>query len=421
MHTTLEKFPACKLATARAELAKSYAKLARSAQRAGQQAPEAPVLTVTREYLESKCRDHGRTWEGTGPCPAQRPFTGPCLVTRVTLMDLELVAPRPILAGWEFLAVIEPLPTGNLIRKVPSAEVADGELERWRTGALACDHCGTTRRRSETFIVRGSDGAYKQVGRQCLTAFTGGESAAAILCAIGWPEMLRAIGDGEGGGEGAADPVYVPEEFLAWCAAASRLDGFVTRTAARAQEKRATSDIIAFLLGPEPSHAQLRQEWKVGRERLAPTESDVQRGKDALAWARTRDGRSDYEYNLGLVAALEVVSDGKHLGLLASAIAAYERALGETSKRAGRAPSTHVGTPGDKVEITATVERAIPFGDFGQSIVTYRDDDGRAYVWRTAALHGQVGAKVRIAGKVKAHSEFRGELQTELTRCKVMP
>jgi hypothetical protein len=248
-----------------------------------------------------------------------------------------------------------------------------------------------------------------------------------IVAQLGWPEVVRRIADadGESAGWGSAPLVFDLVEFLSWCAAASRIDGFVTKKQAQDSAahdalgagRRSTADLVAWLLDDEP-RGEARGEWHKERERIMPTVADVERAEMVLAWARSRDGRSDYEQNLRLVAAQATLVP-KHAGILASAVVSYERAVGETNKRAARAPSEHYGEVGQRVELEVTVEGAIPIENkWGTAaIVTYRDVEGRAFLWRTGARHGAVGTLVRLRGSIKRHSEFRGEKQTELTRC----
>jgi len=440
--TTFKAFPAGRVEAARDELAKAQRRLERAAVRAGQDAPAAPaapVLTVVREYVLSRCASYsgcGREWEGVGPCPSGR-TCGP--VKRRALVDLELQAPPARLAGWDFLAVVEPLTGGNLIRQVPGAEVAEGELAAWRMGPIACDHCKAARHRKETFILRGEGvevpagmvraRVYKQVGRQCLAAFLGGRSAADIVARLGWDAIVRGAGgeeeeEGFGGGRGALD-LYDPAEFLAWCCAVARLDGFVTRKmASEASDagggRRATSSEVEWMLGPAPT-GDSRPDWVAARERLAPTEGDQTRAAATLAWARALPGRGDYEQSLRLVASQEACQP-KHAGILASAVPAYERELGFAVKRAARGPGEHYGAVGERYELTLTVEKVVPIegGQWGPAVIaTMRDAAGRCFIWRTTSSPGAVGTTLALKGTVKKHSEFRGEKQTELTRCRV--
>jgi hypothetical protein len=57
---------------------------------------------------------------------------------------------------------------------------------------------------------------------------------------------------------------------------------------------RSTADLVSWLLDEVP-HGEAGAEWRNERERLMPTLADVKRAETVLAWARARDGRSDYE------------------------------------------------------------------------------------------------------------------------------
>lgn len=423
-NVTIEGFPARRLDVARAAVAKSHAGLVRSAARTGQVAPAAPVINVLREYVKSRCTEcHDITVGFTGRlCQTPR-----CLgyVVACSFVDLEVVAERPTLAGWDFLAVVEPLVGGNLIRQVPGADVADGELVPWRTGEIACDHCETRRRRSETFVVRadGSDpavpaGTYKQVGRQCLGAFLGGKSAATIIASLGLEALIREAGDGEGGGW-SGPGVYDPAEFLAWTASSVRVGGWISKKAAG--DRQATADHVKYLLTP-PFGGDGRAAWEKARENFKPTDEDRARGAAALEWAKLLSDASDYERNLRLVAQQPAL-EPSHAGILASAVAAHARVLGEEVRRkaAAASPSKHVGEVKSKVAATVTVERVSSFEtQYGELFVhTFRDADGNALVWKTGKSVGAAGDVLALTGTVKAHTEFRGEQQTELTRCKI--
>ena len=54
------------------------------------------------------------------------------------------------------------------MRSVPGVE-----LDGWRPEVSECDHCGTTRRRSATYLVEHEDGSRKQVGSSCMADFLG--------------------------------------------------------------------------------------------------------------------------------------------------------------------------------------------------------------------------------------------------------
>jgi hypothetical protein len=445
--TTIEKFPAYRLDEARQALEKAHARIVRVATRTGQIAPATPELVVLAEHVESRCHDCKTTIEGFPPeshlCRGTRvdTITDRVWTTR-RLVDLELIAARPVLAGWDFLAVIEPLEGGNLLRQVPGAVITEGELTPWRQGQICCDHCGTTRRRTETFVVRadGSDtaipaGTYKQVGRNCLEAFLGGKSPATIVAQLSWPDVIRTAGeDGEGGwGGGSAASVFQPEIFLTQTAACIRLDGWVSRSQARADADdfgtgrlvQSTADQVCHLLIP-PFGGDRRGDWKRECERCRPIDADVARGTASLAWARALVPTSDYEHNLALVAQQAIVQPA-HAGILASAVAAHGRILEREIEhhhktRTGARPSQHVGEVGQRLDLELEVQRVTTKDtDYGVlHIISMRDQAGNLIVWMTGSTTATPGDRLSVRGTVKKHNEYNGEQQTVLTRCRAV-
>lgn len=88
-----------------------------------------------------------------------------------------------------------------------------------------------------------------------------------------------------------------------------------------------------------------------------------------------------------------------------------------------KAGSGHVGTVGEKIAFTATVEGVHSFdGNYGTTfVVRFRDDKGNLLVWFASNPPDCVekDAKVTVTGTVKAHDERDNEKQTLVTRCKV--
>lgn len=71
--------------------------------------------------------------------------------------DVTLMSPEPPKAnGWEFVAALTHVEgVGAVLRVVPGAQVAEGELAKYREASPDnCDHCQAVRRRNDTFILR---------------------------------------------------------------------------------------------------------------------------------------------------------------------------------------------------------------------------------------------------------------------------
>lgn len=117
-----------------------------------------------------------------------------------------------------------------------------------------------------------------------------------------------------------------------------------------------------------------------------------------------------------------------HAGILASAVSAHARVLGREveqrmrEERSAAQPSSHVGQVGERVDLALVVERVIETASqYGAlRIVSMRDAANSLVVWKTgsgSSADMKPGAELKIRGTVKRHGEFRGEKQTELTRC----
>lgn len=380
----INDFPRYRVAAAREQVAKAHARLVRASKKIGQIPPTAPQIVVTGERLETRCV----------ACPGE---AGKAMQRLV--VDLEVIIERPCLGGWEFLAVVEPLDGGNLIRQVPGAIVADGELGMWRQGAIVCDCCGVSRKRRETFIVR-QGATYKQVGRNCLEVFLPGACTAAIAAAFTWEQVIRATGEDDEQDWGHKATVVDSTEFLARVVCIIRQKGWVSGAEARNSSKRSTAD-EAFYASAQPDR------------------TDIARAQISLDWARNLVATNDYERNLVLVAhQQDITSD--HAGILASALVAYDRA---TSCIELPTNSQHVGKIGQRVDLDLVVDRVVEMAsDYGPlRILAMHDATGNKFVWKTgrAGSGGKAGDRVKLRGTIKEHNEFRGTAQTILARCVV--
>jgi hypothetical protein len=435
--TLIENFPAGKLPEARAALAAVHTRLVKAASKAGAATPDAPVLNVVAERTVARCTSCRQLAPvtklgdgGVGMCGLDTPETALCLgmVVGHKVVDLEISIGRPALAGWEFLAVIEPMTNGNLVKRVPGSDTAF-DLTSFRTGdAFSCDHCNTVRNRTETFVVKadGTDilvdaGTVKKVGRNCLEVFLGGKSASAILARLGFADLVRSVADsdGEGGGGRPAPPTYAPLEVLEWTVSVVKADGWVSKKVASETDKEATATTVAYLLTPPWSFKEYN-DWKTSRDKLRPTDDDKVKAAAVMSWTLALEGKSDYEYSLKLLASEEVVTTSK-FGFLCSAVAGYERHLGfEVARRKVATTSKHVGTVGEKLVVTVTVEKVIDLE--GQYGVTHLhkmvDEAGNVVTWKASNERLDVGKTLTLLGTVKSHGEFKGVAETVLTRCK---
>lgn len=340
------------------------------------------------------------------------------------VIPLTLTSGAALTYGWSFIARIDHIGDDCMIFAAPGEEVPAAYRTR-----CACDHCHTARRRAQTYIVRAPaagcpttgtpGGTYRQIGRNCLGAYIGEQTAAyimaqaALLCEI---EALTVSGEeDEGGGGGGGryagcDPVTV----VALAVALYTQDGgYISRSAAENSGLASHASEIRRQLFDR----NLRED-----KRIRPTAEQVDAARASLAWAAALpESSSDYLYNLrtlGTLAADVECWPTKAIGLGASIYAAHRRAIGEEVRRARLAAlpaSTYLGEVGGKItDIPATVTRthvldgqydAITLICFTAVIGDARHD----LIWFASnAPEGWVaGAEVRLDAKVKRHEADR--------------
>jgi hypothetical protein len=379
-----------------------------------------PPLCRWCERLEAQHYSDGRCYQGM----AEMFSPG---VERVYFI-CRVTGPAPVLEGFEFIATLQHEDVGTILRTVPTAKIAEGELDRFRQVKPHCEHCQVRRFRKDSFVVREVEtGCTIQVGRTCLGKYIGGGASPTAIAALA--ELLITVREAgfeeEGYGWGSSgETVASLPQFLTYVAASVRLTGWTSRGAARDDDTRiATVDHVWSVLFP-------------GRDRISQklasefaqnmTDADRQTAIGSLNFAGekllTSDRLSDYEHNMRIALSCEAVNR-KRAGIVASVIAWYERAVGKAvAKKAELTGSTHVGSVGDRCEFRVTLNRVFDTeNDFGVSHGHFfLDADGNVLVWWTGTKRLDVGTVYELRGTVKRHSEYKGTKQTLLSRCKAV-
>jgi hypothetical protein len=331
----------------------------------------------------------------------------------------------PRVAGWTFAATIQHMgEAGNVLRKTPG--YADIDLPaRFRDAATDCDHCKAERRRTDTYVLAGDAGDWKQVGSTCLIDFLGHDpkhalGAAEILFSAA--DALGAAEDDDREGEhgyGGGSPRYFDlSEYLAFVSACVRALGWTSRGEARASMVGAcaTADAAVSAMFPVKSGPKLP----------SPDATDRETAARVVAWGEAlseRTGLSDYMGNLAVVFRAGCL-DYRLAGIAASAVPTYLREIEAEIKRATAAKtSRHVGTVGKRetfAGLTVVSARDFP-SDFGvTTLVTFADAAGNVLKWWASnlpdALRNAEGKTFSVKATVKAHGDYKGVAETTLTR-----
>lgn len=365
--------------------------------------------------------------------PATRPSIVPGHVevipgVYVGYCPVELVGEMPRFEGWSFVASLDYSEEGGVItRPVPGVEV---DLSAHRARAAECDYCDKRRHRSATYVWRHADGRMMQVGSTCITPFAG-----IRVSGLGWLDgdpfaALSELGDedgedgeGGGGGSGAAMRLAVAE-VLVVTMAVEQVEGWRSRAVASEYGKPSTSALVLdYMIGTDKgsrafqAHLKVEADWEAAAEKAAKVQS----------WAVEQDGDSEWAQNLRTLAGAETVGL-RNVGLLASAVAGYNRETAQRVERDQRAEPVHVGAVKGKVAFAGEVVHSSLHEGYGyhspdRNLLLIRGEaDGQPVLvkwWASSPQGLDIGAKVTGTATVKAHETYKGEAQTVVIRAKL--
>lgn len=340
---------------------------------------------------------------------------------------IELRGSAPKLAGFEFIARIEYLSDAKsvLFHQVPGCEIKIDD--RFRSlKPSTCEHCNKVRSRKDTFVVRNVEtGIQTQVGRQCLADFTGIDTPEAIAAKASWLSTysdLREESERWWGGHFAnvIDTMHVLSLTSAYIAASGwnpKSSGVGTPTAALVGEH--------FFLNSQRDAKHRAFMRQVAEQ--AESEQHQDRARRVVAWIKdelSAKARSDYEMNLVTLVANDL-TEQKHLGIVCSAVAAYQRAMNQAveyaKKREALKDSQHVGEVGKRLrrlKVKVQQVRILEGGAFGpRTLVKFIDDAGNVLTWFASSDRDyNPGAEATIDGTVKDHRDYQGIKETQLSR-----
>lgn len=323
--------------------------------------------------------------------------------------------------GWTFLAAVDSIDTeagdAFVLRTAPGIE--ESGVDRSKLVAGHCEHCGTARsNRRYTYLVKHDDGRLSQVGSTCIKDFTGWSGKPVFInVAAVRDELNEMLGQAH-----AVVEHYSPTTVIAVAWAISRRFGWVGASAAGDGRVATRDHVNAYLYGRSTADEELRRDLT----------GDVAQANQKAVEIRSTllnelEGSSDYVTNL-LTCLRAPQVEARHMGIVVSAIAAYDRLTGEHARRkasaeaaaAQREGSRHLGAIGDKLTVTGVVTLAKQIdADYGPSMLVLVQTEGSVVKFFTGASwvwEVEQGDEVTLVGTVKSHDEYRETKQTMLSR-----
>lgn len=326
--------------------------------------------------------------------------------------------------GWEFVATLEHTEEGNITHNISGKDLP----QQYRDCDAWCDHCQLKRNRKDSFVVADSEFHYKQIGRNCLSEYFGIDGTLYANMAEIYYTASELAGASEGGESwGSSGPFFdYLDKFLAHVAEVIATEGWLSRKSARDREAEkgypvpSTSDIAYRHMHPSI--------YDKASDRLydLPSGRSEELAKEAIVWCENLSDSdvqdNEYLHNIRVIARRGIVG-GRQYGYAASIVSAYQRTLVDTANKMKaaqtRAASQYVGTIKTRQEFTVMVEKVLQFDSAYGTIHMHimSDPNGNRLTWKSSSSVLDTGKLMVIKATVKAHNEYKGTKQTELTRC----
>lgn len=337
----------------------------------------------------------------------------------------------PQVGDHQLLARIEYLDDGlksKLFHTVPGVDVKVDERFRALSPGV-CEHCNKTRTRRDTFVVRNViDGDQKQVGRNCLADFIGGRSPEAIANSASYLHLFEGLdSDGDNGFRGYFRDRVDTFDVLRLTSAYISLYGWVPKSQAN-EQFRSTSSRVWDHFGNQVHQTEWEKAEVIRVGELSNQVVHVERATKVIAWVKNDlapAAKTDYELNLCTLVVGDL-TESRHIGLVCSAVSAYERAMNRgieyAKKKIEGAKSDFIGVKGDKFKgLPVSVQFVKTMaGTYGAiTLVKFVDEKGNILTWFASGdKEFTPGEKLTISGTVKDQKEYQGIKETQLTRVK---
>lgn len=273
-----------------------------------------------------------------------------------------------------------------------------------------CEHCNKSIRRNNTYIVAGPDGKQLAVGSACMKTYVPlGRTVEDIVNFYG--SLVDTFTDLEdnfrGGGQNYADTrAFLSAHVAAYLMKvgdpkSDEFQGLASMIYSSAREL------------PQGDIAWLKE--NVGR--VAEVASAV------IEYWKAFEPRNDFEAKLNImvpsahirVRDMNTVKWGVYTYMKAKGIEAVEKATGDIPDR-----NEYLVAVGEVLDISGVVVLANKFlysGDYSDTyLLMFKTPDGCTITWKTGYRDVEPGEKLRVRGRCKAHVEYNGVNQTEITR-----
>lgn len=331
----------------------------------------------------------------------------------IDFVEIAVYGDAPKYGNYTFLAKVELHDGENIVHNMTGTELNP----RFRNMVSECDHCGHNRVRNDVYVFADESGNQLAVGRTCLRDFTGCDNPLEITNRAEWFSIVSKECDDEFdsymGGFGKW--FYSTDKVMQYAAANVREYGWMSKANADYDSgNMPTNDRVIRDLNPTGKHRPIEI-----------TEPDIALATETIEYFRNLpiQVNSDYLNNLRVILKSKDI-DPKHIGLAVSAISVILRNKSKASEtNNAKTESLYFGQEGTRYRaIELTFNREIAMGDNGygeQYMYCFTDNKGNQFTWFTSHREFEIGNTYKMDFTVKAHREYRGIKQTNITRASI--
>lgn len=405
------------------DLNKKLKKLNAKAVKLGMQPVTVSVVELFEE-VRSSVRD------GKKPLAGYRVMQNGKAFWAVTMARLEVTGSAPKIAGHEFVATVDLRGDDPLVRPVPFVENVD--LSRFFVTDGHCDHCNSARRRNDVLVLREeATGKLIQIGRNCAADFFRSTDATAMIYVGEGVFEGYGCDDEDSWGGVKSDPSLPLQTVLAQAAAVVRKFGYVSvKMAERDSTLYTTRGRVWNNLFPWSKMAD--------EDKVVPNADDIIEGVAVMAWMEdafiNKPDHLRTEFDRSVRAAIDGKDSGafrvrvRNLNYVIWAIDGYKRELEKRVQKqiaaARSKDSAHVGEVGQRIamELTLKFRRSFDSAYGRKALCKFVDAAGNNILWwgtSDTAFDMKLDQLYTVKATIKAHGDYEGVAQTEITRVSV--
>ena len=330
------------------------------------------------------------------------------------LVDLDVTASYKI-GGYEFVAALEWIDEAkeNLIKKA-SNDVYVPEIYKSRR---ECDHCKTKRLRKSTIVLKNTDTEeYIQVGKSCVKDYIGYDLGNYANYLSFFSDLESYLNECEIDSLPKIKPQYNLSDILAQTFAEVNAHGYISK--AKANELGCDSTayrICSMLFGVRDvcTGNYLYPKYEISNLNF---DLEISNLLDFYKNYETQE-KNDYIDNIKTLLKTEWL-DSNNIALVVSSVGTKMRIEAEKVKLLEKNKSQHVGSVGDKIRFIAKPECLFSADSvYGYYYIYRMCVNGNEFIWKTTKQL-QNNVSLDITATIKAHSEYNGIKQTEITRAR---